>query len=272
MVSGRRIAALLVCANPVASSAQDSVETEFADGYSIAALRGYWNAATDIEDRYRFDHRHADASDAVEDGRIALAVDRYVDEPRSLNRKSLIAHCNRNISDGGRFRNCRYRLVISNVEFYEPATFDALGAAARLRAAGVTPEVFGVLVKAVPPAMTATQAPDSWGEVRRIHRLIIAPVIAQFDENSSVFTIDSVTCPAMLRPLANIDGVALSPLRIPGMSNEPKYRANVPHSPTFSFELLSGNTTVNWSEGSVMGSTSQHILRSLREIQEVCAN
>lgn len=271
MVTGRCIASALVFASPVAVASQDIVASEAVDGYSVTALRGYWNAATEIEDNYRFDHRHAEAADAVEDGRIVLTVDRYSEEAGSLDRKSLIAHCNRDIPDGGRLRSCRYRLIISNVIAYEPVAFDALGAAARLREAGVTPEFFNALTKDVPPTMTVTQVPDRWGEVRRIHRLIIAPVIAEFDENSSVMAIDSATCPAMLRPLANINGIALAPLRIPGMSNEPKYRPSVPHSPTFDFELLSGHTAVKWSEGAAMGPSGNKILRSLREIKEVCA-
>lgn len=202
-----------------------------------------------------------------------LTVDRYEEDPISRNRKTLAAHCTGDIPDGGRFRNCRYRLIASNVIYYEPVAFGPLGAAARLREAGVTPAFFDALAKEVPPTMDGTEVPARWGEVRRIHDLIIAPVIAQFDENSSVTTIDSETCPSMMRPLAQINGIALAPTRVPGMSNEPNYHANIPHSPTFSFEQLSGHTTVKWSEGAVMvmGAAGNRILRSLHEIQDACA-
>jgi hypothetical protein len=268
LVRGLLAAALMVAGTPVAAQVSDAS----VDGYSVAALLGYWNAAVDIEDRHRFDHNHADTLGLVDDGQPVLTVDRYSEDSgeRSRSRQTLVAHCHGDGFASERPRGCRYRLVHSSVTQNDLIVFDAAGAAARVRAAGMTPDAFHALYRAAPPVFPEEQFPDRWVEVRRIHDVIIAPVLADYAANSQITIRDSQSCPSMLGLLQQLDGADLPPVYIPGIGNPPPYRPTMPHGPSVNFTILAGATTVRWGEGSVMTPVGRRILDALHQIGERC--
>ncbi len=272
VVKRQLAAAALVLVLSSASAANVQTRKDIpVEGYYIPALLAYWNVGRDIQSDYRFDHGHANAVDAVEDGQLVLSVDRE-DEEGARSRSWLMAHCAGDAPDGGRLRHCRYRLITSSlVAADEEIEFDAAGAAERLRGAGVTPAAFGALVSVVPLSAGRPQTlPEQWAEVRRMQQIIIAPLIAQFDARLQTSTIDSATCPAMLLSLQQLDRITLPPSRVPGLSNQPRFRASVPHSPTYSFVMLSGTTRVSWAEGSTMGAPGHRILNALNAMRQAC--
>jgi hypothetical protein len=266
------ILAALLALWPIATAAQNSVD-EMANGYSASAMRGYWNGARDIQNEHHFELEHGDAVDAVdavEGGSLVLSVDRY-DEEGSTSRTWLVSHCERSVTDGGRPRNCRYRVVASHLigSKVEPE-FEAVAAAARLRAAGVSPEAFALLAKQVPLTEGVPKhLPQQWAEARRAQSIIAAPFIADFAARHSITVTDSKNCPPMLRSVKKLDGLGFEPMRITGVSNDPKWRASIPHSPIFEFAVLSGLTTLRWGE-SATTRIGNRILDSLREIENDC--
>ena len=265
----RRLLLSLAIVSPAALIAQDN-GSDLIDGYPISAMRDYWNVARDIQDEHEFDFAHGDAVDTVEDGRLVLSVDQG-DEEGAVSRSWLVAHCSKLENNDRRFRDCRYRLVTSSLEPTREILFDSVGASERLQAAGITWETFGALVQVSDLSNgIPKQLPEKWAEIRRVQLIVAAPLVEDFAERFTTDIIDSQTCPAMLKPLSLLVNLTFEPSRVPGLSDEPRYHPRVPHSPTYTFRVLSGSSTLEWDEGTARGAPARQILISLREMENLC--
>jgi hypothetical protein len=259
----------LAIASPAAVAAQVSGSDQV-EGYPISAMRDYWNVARDVQDQYSFESAHTDAIDALEEPRFVLSVHKG-DEHGLISRIDLNAHCRRAEVQDRRLRDCRYRLVTSSLDRGAEVGFDAAGASGRLRAAGITPEAFGTLVRAVPLNKGIPEPlPEKWGEMRRVQLVLAAPLVEDFAKRLKTEIIDSTACPAMVKPLRRLVNLTFEPSRVPGLSDEPRHYPNVPHSPSFTFRVLAGSTFLEWNEGAAMSAAGRRILASIREIESDC--
>jgi hypothetical protein len=265
----RRILLALAIASPANVVAQNGGH-DINHGYPTSAMRDFWNVARDIQDAHEFEFAHGDAVNTVEDGRLVLSVDKG-DEEGAVSRAWLVAHCSNLENNDRRFRDCRYRLVTSSLEPTREIAFDAVSASERLRTAGITAETFGSLVRSADLSNgIPKQLPEMWAEIRRVQLIVAAPLVEDFAERFKTDIIDSRACPAMLKPLRRLVNLTFEPSRVPGLSDEPRYHPSMPHGPSYTFRILSGFSTLEWDEGAAMGAPASKILKSLREMEDVC--